>query len=159
MIRAPAYLSPWLLWSDLAYKTGEMMLASASVVSHRTGRMANASIPPSASDQKEFQLMGQEKMEAVQESAIAGGKAMMTLGPDVMMKAFSQLWAVSGDMMSLAMSTSPAQVFARQSKLSRTLMSQSSTELSDAAARVTGKMMAPLHSRATANAKQLNRLK
>lgn len=159
MTRLSGYWSPWLLWSDLAYKTGEMMLASASVVTHRTGRMANASLPPSAHDQKEFHLMGQEKLEATQEAAMAGARVLLDMGPGMATKAFGQMWAVSSDLMALAMSTSPTQAMERQAKLGRTVMSPGSAELAGAAARLTGKMLAPVHSRATANAKRLNRLK
>jgi hypothetical protein len=37
-----SYFVPFILWSDLATKTLEMMLASAQVIGHRTGRMALA---------------------------------------------------------------------------------------------------------------------
>jgi hypothetical protein len=35
-----SYFSPFMLWSDLATKTLEMMLASAQVIGHRARRMA-----------------------------------------------------------------------------------------------------------------------
>ncbi len=41
-------------WSQLAWLTGEMMLASASVIQVRTGRMAKAEYPLSAKDRREF---------------------------------------------------------------------------------------------------------
>ena len=34
--------NPFLVWTDLAWKTGEMMLASAQVIGHRTTRMVAA---------------------------------------------------------------------------------------------------------------------
>jgi hypothetical protein len=37
-----SYFVPFILWSDLATKTLEMMLASAQVIGHRTGHMALA---------------------------------------------------------------------------------------------------------------------
>jgi hypothetical protein len=37
-----SYFVPFILWSDLATKTLEMMLASAQVIGHRTGCMALA---------------------------------------------------------------------------------------------------------------------
>ncbi len=37
-----SYFVPFMLWSDLATKTREMVLASAQVIGHRTGRMALA---------------------------------------------------------------------------------------------------------------------
>jgi hypothetical protein len=63
------YLSanPFLIWTDLAVKTSEMMLASALVIGHRTARMALAGPKPSVRDRREFTLMGQEKIEAAAE--------------------------------------------------------------------------------------------
>jgi hypothetical protein len=58
-------------WNQLAVLTGEMMLASASVIQHRAGRMATATYPLSARDQREFTRMVQEKIEAGQEAAVA----------------------------------------------------------------------------------------
>ncbi|MDB5795853.1 MAG: hypothetical protein JWR25_2232, partial [Noviherbaspirillum sp.] len=37
---------PLLMWSSLAFKTTEMLLASAQVIGHRTARMANAGAIP-----------------------------------------------------------------------------------------------------------------
>jgi hypothetical protein len=58
-------------WNQLAMLTGEMMLASVSVIQHRTGRMAKATYPLSAEDQREFTRMIQEKIAAGQEAALA----------------------------------------------------------------------------------------
>ena len=77
MRRTSAYLKPFALWTDLAMQTTGMMLASAEVIGHRTTRMAQSSFPPSAKDAAEFNLMGQEKMEAATESMQAAGTAMM----------------------------------------------------------------------------------
>ena len=77
MARKSSHLNPFALWTDLAIQTTGMMLASAEVISHRTARMAQASIPPSGRDTAEFTLMGQEKVEAATESMQAAGLAMM----------------------------------------------------------------------------------
>lgn len=69
-------------WNQLAWLTGEMMLASASVIQHRTGRMAKASYPLSAKDQKEFTRMVQEKIDAGREAASA--LALASLDPAFM---------------------------------------------------------------------------
>jgi hypothetical protein len=58
-------------WNQLAMLTGEMMLASASVIHYRAGRMAKARHPVSVSDQREFTRMVREKAEAGQEAALA----------------------------------------------------------------------------------------
>ena len=79
--RTPSFTNPFLVWSRLAWKTGEMMLASAQVIHHRTGRMAAAGATPSARDRREFALMGQEKIEAGVESASAMAAQMMAMNP------------------------------------------------------------------------------
>jgi hypothetical protein len=63
--------SPWMAWMDVAASVSEMMVSSAQVVAQRGARMAGASVPPSARDQKEFTLMGAEKMQAAGESMLA----------------------------------------------------------------------------------------
>ena len=56
-----AFANPFLLWTELAWKTGEMMMTSAEVIGHRANRMATAGPVPSLRDRREFTLMGQEK--------------------------------------------------------------------------------------------------
>lgn len=36
------FFNPFVQWTELAWKTGELMLASAEVIGHRTRRMAAA---------------------------------------------------------------------------------------------------------------------
>ena len=67
----PPHFTAFMLWNTLAMKTAEMMLASAQVIGHRTGRMALAGPAPSARDRREFALMGQEKVEASAQSVQA----------------------------------------------------------------------------------------
>ena len=90
MARTSSFLNPFALWTDLAMQTTGMMLASAEVIGHRTTRMANASIPPSARDAAEFTLMGQEKVEAATESMQAAGLAMLTFSPFAAMKMLNE---------------------------------------------------------------------
>jgi predicted small secreted protein len=71
LTRTPSFTNTLLVWTRLAWKTGEMMMASAQVIHHRTLRMTAAGATPSARDRPEFALMGQEKLEAGVESAQA----------------------------------------------------------------------------------------
>ena len=48
-----------------------MVLESAEVIAHRTGRIATAGARPSVRDQREFARMAQEKLDAALESAQA----------------------------------------------------------------------------------------
>ena len=54
--------------SRLAQQTLELSLAAPQVVAHRLTRMALAGHQPSAADQREFTLMGTEKMLAFHQS-------------------------------------------------------------------------------------------
>ncbi len=40
------FMNPFLMWSRLAWKTGEMAIASPQVVGHRTSRLALADPVP-----------------------------------------------------------------------------------------------------------------
>jgi hypothetical protein len=68
---------PMTLWMKLGTRTNEMLVASAQVIGHRTAQMANAGPLPSAPDQREFALMGQEKIEAATAAAQAMAAHMM----------------------------------------------------------------------------------
>ena len=71
--------NPFSVWTDLALNTCEMMVASAEVIGHRAGLMAVAGPIPNVSDQREFALMGQEKIDAAAESARAMAEFVMTM--------------------------------------------------------------------------------
>jgi hypothetical protein len=154
-----AWANPFLVWTDLAIKTGEMMVASAQVIGHRTSRMAAAGSNPSARDRQEFSLMGQEKLEAITESAQAMAAQMMRMNLQSGAQVFQQMLTAATDMMSLAASRTVSQSMARQAKLMRTMTRSAVTasELSGSAARLAHRGLKPIHSRAAANAKRLGR--
>jgi hypothetical protein len=118
---------PFVVWSELAMKTGEMMLASAQVIGHRTHRIAKAGATPNARDRREFTLMGREKVEAAHESAFAMGSQIARMNSQLGLKAWQDMMAAGSAMLSLT-------------------------------AQVASRGLAPIHSRATANAKRLRRL-
>ena len=153
----PAY--PFAVWTDLAWKTGEMMLASAQVVGHRTGRMAAAGSTPNVTDRREFALMGQEKIEAVTESVQAVAMQMMRMNSQVGARIFAQMVAGTVAMMSLATSRNSAQALTRQARLMRVMTQSAATanQLSGSTARLAHSALKPLHSRATANARRLGK--
>ena len=153
----PSYFFPFMLWSDLATMTLEMMLASAQVIGHRTGRMARAGPAPNARDRREFALMGQEKLDAGVASASAMAAQLMTLNPLLGPRAVQHMMAGTAAFMSLAASRTAGQAMARHAKLVRTMTQSAATttQLSSAAARLARRGLVPIHSRATANAKRL----
>jgi hypothetical protein len=72
-------VNPFLIWTKLALTTGQMMLDSAFVIAQRTNQMARSGPLPSVGDQREFVLMGTEKLSAAVESAQAMALSMISL--------------------------------------------------------------------------------
>ena len=151
--------NPFAIWTALAFRTGEMMVASAQVIGHRTNRMITSGPMPNERDRREFSLMGQEKMEAASESVQAMTKHMMTINQQIGAQAFGQMLTGATDMLSLATSRTASQALARQTKLIRTLTqgTVNASQLATSAARLAQRGLKPIHSRATANAKRLGK--
>ena len=154
-----SYFAPFMLWSDLATKTLEMMLASAQVIGHRTGRMALAGPAPNARDRREFALMGQEKIEAGAQSAQAMAAHMMTMSQPWGALAFRHILRSSAAFLSLASSRTPSQLIARQAALARALgqSAVSMADVSKSATKLARRGLKPIHAKATANAKRLRK--
>lgn len=154
-----SYLVPFMLWSDLATKTWEMMLASAQVVTHRTRRIATAGSMPNSRDWHEFALMGQEKVEATVASANSMARHIMTMDPFLGVRAMQQMLAGIAAMMSLAGSRTAGQAIKRQARLARTMVQTAGTgaRISGSSAQLALRGLKPIHSRATGNAKRLGR--
>ena len=150
---------PPMAWTDLAMKTGELLLASAQVIGHRTRRMAAAGTMPSARDQREFALMGQEKIEAAREAAWAMGHQIAGLNSKLGARTWRHMMAASNAVLALAASRSLADTMAHQAKLSRSMTrsAASASQTSDVTAKLVTRGLEPIHRRATANAKRLAR--
>jgi hypothetical protein len=148
------FSNPFLIWADLWLKSGELMMASAQVIGHRTARIAAGGIKPGARDLREFTRMGQEKAAAATESATAMAAHMMTVDPFLGARAAQLMLETAGAVMALA-----AQGFARHAKLMRTLGQSASTlsQISGTSARLAQRGLKPIHARATANAKRLGK--
>ena len=150
---------PFLAWTDLAWKIGEMSMASAQVIAHRTTRMAAAGSKPNARDRKEFTRMGQEKIEVAMESARAMAAHLATMNLQLGARAFTHMVTGTAALMSLAASRSVGQSIKRQAKLAETLSRSAITacELSGSTARLARRGLKPIHARATANARRLGK--
>ena len=149
---------PFLIWSELAFKTGEMMLASAQVIGHRTNRMALTGPTPNARDQREFTLMSTEKVSAAAESAQAMALSMIRLNQQFGTLAFKQMLTGATAMMSLASSRATGQSVARQGRFVRDTMANSAaatSQMSTSGARLVNQGLKPIHSRAKGNARRL----
>ena len=136
-----------------------MMVASAQVIGHRGFRMAAAGSNPGARDRAEFALMGQEKVDAVQESVQAMTSEAMDIGMTIAAEMVSNMIAAGQAGLDLAVSATPMQAARRQIAWVQALTAVSATAMdtSGNAARVTGRGLQPFHTRARANAKRLNR--
>jgi hypothetical protein len=149
------------MWSQLAWKTGEMAIASAQVIGHRTSRLALAGPVPSARDQREFALMGQEKGEAALESVQAVGVSMLMLSQQFAALAYKQMLSASVAMMSLAASRTAAQYLDRQSKLVHDTMTNSTvaaSKLSGSTAKLARSAVKPVHKRVSGNVRRLGKM-
>jgi hypothetical protein len=149
-------LWPWL---RLANSYAEMAAAATEVIGRRTYRMASSGPNPSARDRREFARMGQEKVDAAAQSAVAVGSELWRMNQHWATQAWVAMLTASTDMLSLAGSRTSAQALARQRKLARTLLRAAPTasRLSSATASLTGTALKPVHSRATRNAIRLRR--
>ena len=155
-------VNPLRIWSEFAWKTGEMMLASVQVIGHRSSRMLSAGSSLGAGDRGELALMGQEKIAAAAESAQAMALSSMRLTQQFGAMAFKQMLTGTAAILSLAASATPGQSVARQTKLVRDTMTHSAvatSQLSKSAARLAHRGLKPIHSRATGNAKRLQKHK
>lgn len=151
--------NPFLAWTDLAWKIGEMSMASAQVIARRTTRMAAAGPMPNAGDRQEFTRMRREKIEAATESAHALAAHLMTMNLKFGARALRHMVTGTAALMSLAASRSVGLSIARQAKFAQTLSRSAITasELSASTARLAGRGLKPIHARATANARRLGK--
>ncbi len=118
------------LWWGNALKTWELSVAAPQVVAHRMMRMAMAGSSPSLRDRKEFSRMGEEKVEAFGESLMAMSTAMFLTGQELALQSVRQWWSMWGG---------------------------AGFDMSDTYHKVLSKGLAPVHRRATANARRLGR--
>ncbi len=150
---------PLTQWSELALKTTEMLTAAVEVIGHRTDRMVRAGPLPGEDDQREFTLMGQEKLEAAAESVTAMTAHALETQQRLLTSTLRHMMNGSTAMLSLASSRSPEQARRNQAKLQRALTRSalSASRLTRVPAALAQKGLGPIHSRATANARRLGK--
>ncbi len=152
---------PLLQWTTLANQASEMMLASAQVISHRTGRMAAAGPAPSADDLDEFSLMTQEKFEAAAESSWSVAEHCLQLNQQLWMQMLTQMQAGMTAMMSAAASSNIAESMTHHATAIAAMSptADAHAQFANAAADLARRALDPIHARATANAERLGRHK
>ena len=124
---------------SLLAKAAELAFAVPQVVAHRVTRMAIAGPSVSERDRKEFQRMGTEKATAFIESWNAMTMQAIHANQALAASFFRSFWSPS--------------------MKGRPSTSAVAAQLHGAALGVLGKGMAPVHRKATANAKRLARTK
>lgn len=142
----PVWWQPWVqMW--------EIAVAAPEVVAHRTARMAKSGPTRSSADRRELARMTQEKFEAFGESASAMAaeivRANLALWPSVLRGGGtlpSPMWMPTTRVSSRRFASKSALAAAAVPRI-----------VSSAASRVLAKGVAPVHRRATANAKRLRR--
>ncbi|HEY0848075.1 MAG TPA: polyhydroxyalkanoate granule-associated phasin [Noviherbaspirillum sp.] len=150
--------NPFAVWSRLALQTNEMLMASAQVITHRTGRIAMAGAAPSARDRREFKRMGQEKLDAMTESMQAVAARMVMMNAQLGALAFRQALGGMSGWISLAGNPAIALSAKGQAELLRDAIrnyARLASQASGSMARIAHHGLRPIHSRATGNARRL----
>ena len=147
-------------WLRLFTDTCEMLSATTRVVKVRTTRMAMAGPLPTERDRVEFSLMSREKSEAASESIQAMGSGFVSLGMTLARDTSKHIWATSEAASALASSRSAKQWIECQAALLKIAAASPADplQLASSTARVVRESLAPIHERATANAKRLDGL-
>lgn len=125
-------------------QTTELMFAAPQVVAHRLRRMSAAGAGTSARDQREFHRMSVEKIAAFGESWNQMALQMLKANQQMAQAWMSAWW------FPLRMTSGAA---ARRS------VSRAAAQMQGSALRVMSGGLGPVHRRATANAKRLQRVK
>lgn len=155
-----SFMNPLAMWSRLAWKAGEVAIASAQVIGHRTHRLARTGPVPSARDRREFAMMSQEKGQAALETAQAMAVPMLVLSQQFATMILKQMLTASAAMISIGASRSAAESVERQSKLVRDTMSNSvaaTSRLSGSTAQLARRALKPVHKRVRVNLRRLGK--
>ena len=158
---AAAFANPLALWSTLGLKTVQMSTSAAQVIALRTTRMAAHGLNPNAADRREMHRMGAEKVDAFSRA----GNALATGAMPLLFGMAMQSWRTGLDLLTastrLAASRGVPQSMARQRQFADTLMRGAAAaghgDTVAAAARLAHRALAPVHRKATANAKRLSK--
>jgi hypothetical protein len=150
---------PLLLWSTLAVKAVQMSAAAVQVVAIRGSRLAAAGLLPGADDQREFALMGSEKVDAFSRAgrAIAAGALPLVAG--MAGQAWRSSLALTVAATRLAACRTLPQTMRQQRALAHLLVRHAPPShhraAATAAARLAHRALDPVHAAATANARRL----
>jgi hypothetical protein len=156
---AALFANPFLLWSTLGWKTLQMSAAAAQVIAMRTTRMAAHGPNPNAADRREMHRMGAEKVDAFSRAGLALATGAVPLMAGMAQQAWKTGLELAAASTRLAASRSLPQTLASQRRLADTLMRGAAATSQGAASKETARLahraLAPVHRKATANARRL----
>jgi hypothetical protein len=144
---------------QLGFKIGALMLDSAQVIAHRTRRIAAAGAFPGARDRRESTRMVQEKFDAAFEATHAMAALLGSMSTSASMQLFERIAAATSAYASLASSRNASDMIARHQTFLRSFDAPApgAMKLSHSMARLAHTGLAPIHARASANAKRLRK--
>jgi len=157
---ASLYGNPFIAWSQLAWKTGELMMNSGEVIGRRMAGLALAGAAPGPRERREIALMASEKMEAAAESGYAMWWSLARMNQQLGALALKQMFASAAGMVSIASSRTAAESIGRQARLAGDSVAHAAitaSRLSGSSARLAQRGLTPVRSRAARNAKRLRR--
>jgi hypothetical protein len=152
------YINPLLAWNKLAYETCEMMVTSAQVILQRTNPAAFDKPYTSNGGRDDTLLIGQEKIDAMLESAQAIGAQVIIMGHQFASITCRQLLSASSDLMATGSSKTATESLNRHSKLIRKTINNSvitGSRLSASSEKIARSALKPLKKRVNKNAKRL----
>jgi len=155
-----AFLNPFVIWSQLAWKSTEMLFSSAQVIQHRTKAIAAAGHRPSAGDRRELNRMWQEKLAAAGESAFWTGAELAKMNVEIGTRVVQEVVRLTLGMWGIALSKGAAQRLLRQQSMLSGSAARSlahAVRLSESSGKLAHRALEPVHRRATRNAKRLGR--
>jgi hypothetical protein len=155
------FANPYLSWTSYALKSAEMSSAAAQVIATRVGRMVAAGANPTAADQREMARMGAEKVEAFSRAGLALATGMTPAVMNLGVQGLQAWMSILGAGARLAASGTVPQAARRQRALVKAVTRHTPAvhRGSNAAAKLAHAALAPVHAKATANAKRLARKK
>lgn len=117
----PAWLNPFMAWTDLAMKTTEAMVESGQVIGSRVDQLTRAGANAEPAELKQYSLLGTDKPRAATESGLAMVSRLQSAQYDLMTRAWQQWFNSLAAMVAMAGSSTFGEVLSRQQRLFQSL--------------------------------------
>lgn len=140
-------------------KAAELAMAAPQVVAIRTARMLAAGANPGAADRAEFSQMRTEKVEAFWESMFGMGAQIVRTNQEYARTAALQWWRLWTTPPRLVAYRPVSQAMASLPRAAVLIPGPTRRQRQRAVSKLVEAGLAPVHKRATANARRLGRIK